>query len=477
MNLFKKALVASAVVASFGANATATVASTPLELSAEGATAGVVPAAQFLSLDIVVGTDHPSASTITLTFDANVDLGTIVGLTSGVTTAIVNNPGAGTGEVDDGTGTGVAVADGLRFSYGTGSFTFDNVTYTDNDQTLGQFDTISFVVNLGNPLTADSAFRIETMNSGTATVLYSGIANVDYSAVTAAGDAIETGTSALSVTVPQFSFGSGLDFDAVINRDNNLLFVDATDIDIANFSVTNDETLAGAILASEFDLDLTGTFTGRTGTEFAFDIDGTAASTTATVTPVSEDGVQQEFVASEIADDGTVSVVTSTFDGGGSTNIVATGNITADFVLTGTTSTITTPGFLPYTIAADLDAGEWVVDATTINVPYFPAGFTGTSSSVHFANESVNSSDVIVSAIDDDGIVHGPLDLGFDLAGNTVTKVTQTAIMSLFGLTESTKLSVTFNIEAEDGDVNAYAFTVSDGGRAQLVTSQQNNNQ
>jgi hypothetical protein len=315
------------------------------------------------------------------------------------------------------------------------------------------------------------------MNSGTATVLYSGIANVDYSAVTAAGDAIETGTSALSVTVPQFSFGSGLDFDAVINRDNNLLFVDATDIDIANFSVTNDETLAGAILASEFDLDLTGTFTGRTGTEFAFDIDGTAASTTATVTPVSEDGVQQEFAAAEISDDGTVSIVTSTFDNAGTVNIAATGNITADFLLTGTTSTVTTAGFLPYTIAADLDAGEWVVDATTINVPYFPAGFTGTSSSVHFANESVNSSDVIVSAIDDDGIVHGPLDLGFDLAGNTVTKVTQTAIMSLFGLTESTKLSVTFNIEAEDGDVNAYAFTVSDGGRAQLVTSQQNNNQ
>jgi hypothetical protein len=464
MNLFKKALVASAVVASFGANATATVASTPLELSAEGALAGVVPAAQFLSLDIVVGTDHPSASTITLTFDANVDLGTITGLTSGVTTPVMNDPAAGEGTVGD-----------LQFSYGTGSFTFDNVTYTDNDQTLGQFDTISFVVNLGNPLTADSAFRIET--TGTATVLYSGIANVDYSAVTAGGDSIETGTSALSVTVPQFTFGSGVDFDGVINRDDNLFFVDTTDIDAANFSVTNDETLAGAIVASEFDLELTGTFTGRTGGEFVFDIDTGAASTPATVTPVSEDGVQQEFAAAEISDDGTVSIVTSTFDNAGTVNIAATGNITADFLLTGTTSTVTTAGFLPYTIAADLDAGEWVVDATTINVPYFPAGFTGTSSSVHFANESVNSSDVIVSAIDDDGIVHGPLDLGFDLAGNTVTKVTQTAIMSLFGLTESTKLSVTFNIEAEDGDVNAYAFTVSDGGRAQLVTSQQNNNQ
>jgi hypothetical protein len=471
MNLFKKALVASAVVASFGANATATVASTPLELSAEGAAAGVVPAAQLLSLDIVVGTDHPSASTITLTFDANVDLGTLTGLSSGVTTPVANDPALGEGVVGD-----------ITFSYGTGSFTFDNVTYTDNDQTLGQFDTISFVVNLGNPLTADSAFRIET--TGTPSVLYSGIANVDYSAVTAGGDEIETGTSALTVTVPQFTFGSGLDFDAVINRDETLSFLpdlgsgnNIAGTDVANFSVTNDETLAGAIVASEFDLELTGTFTGRTGGEFVFDIDTGAASTPATVTPVSEDGVQQEFAAAEISDDGTVSIVTSTFDNAGTVNIAATGNITADFVLTGTTSTVTTPGFLPYTIAADLDAGEWVVDATTINVPYFPAGFTGTSSSVHFANESVNSSDVIVSAIDDDGIVHGPLDLGFDLAGNTVTKVTQTAIMSLFGLTESTKLSVTFNIEAEDGDVNAYAFTVSDGGRAQLVTSQQNNNQ
>ena len=93
--------------------------------------------------------------------------------------------------------------------------------------------------------------------------------------------------------------------------------------------------------------------------------------------------------------------------------------------------------------------------------------------SVHFANETSTAADVIVSAIDDDGEVHGPLDLGVDLAGDTVTKVSQTTIMSLFGLTESAKLSVTFNIDADDGTVNAYAFSNAGDARQALVSSQQ----
>ena len=60
-----------------------------------------------------------------------------------------------------------------------------------------------------------------------------------------------------------------------------------------------------------------------------------------------------------------------------------------------------------------------------------------------------------------------------DLAGDTVTKVSQTAIMSLFGLTDSTKLSVTFNIDADSDEVSAYAYTQADGkGRSEISNSQ-----
>jgi hypothetical protein len=466
MNLFNKTVVASAIVSSFGASAEAIVASSPLVLSAEGVAAGNVAAPQLLSLDIVVGTDHPSASTITLTFDDKVDLAngstSFAGLADGVTNAVTNDPALGLG-----------TAGNLQFSYGTGSFTFDNVTFTNGDQTMGESDTISFVVNLGNPLTANSAFRIESVT--TAEVLYSGIASVDYSAVTAGGDAIETGTSALTTTASQFSFTSGLDFDAIINRDNTAEFTvgsGSTTQDVVDFTYINNKDLLGAIDIGTYKLVLNGNFSDRSDPEFQFELNGNSlpGGSSSSFVDVTDDGVTLDNL--RIFPFAAPNILTATFTGNG-TGIEATGDITADFLII-TATGVTTPGFLPYTIETGVDAGEWVVDATVLNVPYFPVGYTGTESTVQFANESVNSADVIVSAIDDDGVEYGPLDLGFDLAGDTVTTLSESALISLFGLTDATKLSVTFNIDAEDGDVNAYAFSVNEGKRAQLMTSQQN---
>lgn len=75
MKLFKKALLATAVVGAMGAQA-ATISSTPLKLSAEGVALKVTPTAGKLTFDIVVDKDHPSSSVITLKFDKNVELGT-----------------------------------------------------------------------------------------------------------------------------------------------------------------------------------------------------------------------------------------------------------------------------------------------------------------------------------------------------------------------------------------------------------------
>lgn len=120
------------------------------------------------------------------------------------------------------------------------------------------------------------------------------------------------------------------------------------------------------------------------------------------------------------------------------------------------------------------DAGKWIVDATIVNVPYFPVGFEGTDSSIHFANLNSAAVDVIVSGIDGDGEKYGPVNLGADLAKNTVTKVSQTKIMELFELTAATKLSVTFNIDATAGTVNAYAYTQkATQGRTEISTTQQ----
>jgi S-layer protein Slr4 len=454
MNLFKKALVASAIVASFGANATATVSSTPLKLSAEGVAAGNEATNQDLTFDVVVGTLHPAASTITLTFDSTIDLD---GLTGG---AVTNTPANGTG-----------TAGNVTFDYGTGSFTFDNVVVDDNDQTKGEQDSISFDINLGNPLTASSAFRITL---GDTVVDITGAATVAYASETSGGDAIETGSGTVATEVTQFSFATKTAFDGVIDRDDATQFLDATDIDVAVFNYSNNEALGAALAAPTAALKLSASFEDVVAADT---VGSTLAATGATnpATPlvggvttvdlVNEDEISLALLNANSAVDGTVTEITLTFDNTAG-NLNPTGSIEAQMTVDSADLAD------PLVIATAVAAGEWVVDATIINVPYFPVGYEGTSTSVHFANEGAADVDVIVSAIDADGNEYGPLDMGSDLAGDTVTKVSQTAIMSLFGLTDSAKLSVTFNLDANDGVVNAYAFTSSEVGRTEISNSQ-----
>ncbi len=454
MNLFKKALVASAIVASFGANATATVSSTPLKLSAEGVAAGNEATNQDLTFDVVVGTLHPAASTITLTFDSTIDLD---GLTGG---AVTNTPANGTG-----------TAGNVTFDYGTGSFTFDNVVVDDNDQSKGEQDSISFDINLGNPLTASSAFRITL---GDTVVDITGAATVAYASETSGGDEIETGSGTVATEVTQFSFATKTAFDGVIDREDATQFLDGTDIDVAVFNYSNNETLGAALDAPTAALKLSASFEDVVAADT---VGSTLAATGATnpgtplvagvttVDLVNEDEISLALLNANSAVDGTVTEITLTFNNT-SGNLVATGDIEAQMTVDSADLAD------PLVIATAVAAGEWVVDATIINVPYFPVGFEGTSTSVHFANEGAADVDVIVSAIDADGNEYGPLDMGSDFAGDTVTKVGQAAIMSLFGLTESAKLSVTFNLDANEGVVNAYAFTSSEVGRTEISNSQ-----
>ncbi|MEW6983274.1 hypothetical protein AAD001_11550 [Colwelliaceae bacterium 6471] len=454
MNLFKKALIASAVVASFGASA-ATVSSTPEQLSAEGVsignTATVNPA-----IDVVVSTLHPAASTITLTFDSNVEFGAFAAAAGGVVT---NNPGAGTGTSGD-----------IVFSYGTGSFTFDNVVITDGVAADGELDTISFDVNLGNPITAQSAFRININGAG---VVLSGAATVGYSSVDSLDAPIETGTGVIAEEVSQFSFGVGTPFNGVTERVNQVTFAKngtTATSDTLVMQAINDETLSALVVGADLDISLEGNFDD--GLSSLADGHFGATSQRTGIALVAAPDLD------EVNDDDIALTVDNLEIGAGT----ADDNLTLLFTYAAGTIPVTgsidaTATFFAGTDEWEYtgDAGEWKLDATIINVPYFPVGFEGTSTSIHFANETGTATDVIVSAIDDSGNTYGPLDMGSDLAGETVTKVGQTSIMSLFGLTEATKLSVTFNIDADLGDVNAHAYTTSSAGRTEIATSQQNN--
>jgi hypothetical protein len=480
MNLFKKALVASAVVASFGVAAEATVSSTPLALSSEGVAAGNSAANASVVFDVVVGTLHPAASTITLTFDSTVDLNGLVG------GAVTNTPANGTGVV-----AGTAGKGAVGFDYGTGSFTFDNVVVDDNDQTKGEQDTISFDINLGNPLTANSAFRIylgdiATDLGGTPAVDVvdiTGAASVAYSSETSGGDAIETGTGVIATEESQFSFAVKTALDAVIEREDMTDFLPEGTGDLTDslvFVFSNDETLGAALANPTLDLAVSGDFTGLeadanvdTNNDDEVTIATAAtggAAALAAAEAVTNSGDEDELTATianvNLSQTSTVNELTLAFTHDGTGDIAATGDVM-------TTATVDSVDLAdPIAIATNVASGSWEVDATIINVPYFPVGFEGTSTSVHFANEGATDVDVIVSAIDADGNTYGPLPYGMDFAGDTVTKVSQGAIMSLFDITESAKLSVTFNLDANEGVVNAYAFTTDDTGRTEISNSQ-----
>jgi hypothetical protein len=485
MNFFKKALVASAVVASFGAAADATVSSTALELSQEGIAAGNTAGTQALSFDVVVGTDTPSSSVITLTFDSTVDLGALTG------GAVTNAPGTGTGEII----TDAATGDQVIFDYGTGSFTFDNVVVTDNDNTTGAKDSISFKVNLGNSLTAGSAFRVTLGDTvtpvGLATI--SGAANLAYQSTNAAGDVvIENGTGAVAKEVTQFGIAVNTPYDKLINRDDLTKFNDATVADSLVLTYTNQGDLAAALTNTDVVHVIKGNFANLVTADFLTTTVAVAPATVATAltaddasavvsgTAGAEDTLTVTLAAANTALDGSTTITVDFASTIATTVIPSTGELEATITANNTDDS---SAAVVTTLATNASAGEWAIDATIINVPYFPVGYDGVQSTIQLANEGNSLVDVIVTANDKMGNKYGPVNLNTlaayaaGLPAHAVSKVSDVDVMTLLGAPAESSLSITFNVDANEGVVNGYAYTQKAGtGRTEVSTSQQRGN-
>jgi hypothetical protein len=439
--VFKASLLASALALSMGAQA-ATVSSTPLLLSAEGVAQGEVALDQTLTLDVVVDVQHPSASTITLTFDANIDLDDLVG------GAVLNDPASGTG-----------VAGDITFNYGTGSFTFDNVVI---DTTTDGAHTISFQVNLGNPLTADSAFR---MIIAGAAVDISGASTLSYSAKTAASALIETGSGVIAKTSSQFSFVVAEEYDDLIDRLDRTTFITAGVTDALTVTFTNDETMAAALTDVSGTLTLEGDFTD------ALDADFTSASLAAATGTVNatEDEVSYPVVLADVVNtDGTDNDFILTYTKTtGANDIPVTGdiNVVLDLVaVNGDSSTVT---------YGTNDGGQWALDASIVNVPYLPVGY-GLSPNVEIANDASTDASIQVEAFDQYGTQYGPATLSFEAEGKTVTKVSEAHLQAAFGLatTDKRKLSVTFVLDADADKITLAPYYKEGTSRVNVMSDQ-----
>jgi hypothetical protein len=494
MKFYKKALLATAIATTFGANAATIGVNNIQKLSAEGVAAGLQAADAQLIFDVIVEKNHPAASRITLSFDSNVELGDLTECADDTTFgSVVTDPASGNGVCGLLGSFGSPAVDqyALQFDYGTGSFTFDNVLVVDGDATKGETDSISFDVNLGNPLVADSAFRViignSTLDASPSTLSsLKGEAYVNYQSKTADGSAvIETGQGKIADVESQFSFKVNTKFDGIIDRDDLTTFVDGT-VDATKYTFVNNPGLLASIDLDNVYVTYAGNFKS---------VDDAELDTSSVLRP--GDLVAQTYAADvildkagkEVAVEHNLTNVFNDFNTGNSkrsyvgeiefnrdTNVASAIPTTTPTVVTVTfdsTMVGLTKAIDGQVIATDIDGGEWKIDATIINVPYYVINHADTQSNIHMANEADEVADVIVSAIDDSGMEYGPVDLGIDLAGNTVTKIKPAQLKEALGIDDKTrKLSITFNIDGYAQDVAAYAFSQNSFGRSEVSNSQ-----
>ena len=450
MNFFKKALVATAVVATFGASAAViTPSTTILEISKEGIAANIPTPDAGFDLNVKVEANTPAASHLKLTFGADVDLTTAAG---NITGTVTQAPGSST----DGD---------MAITFGTGSFTFDNFAI---DTTTAGAHFVTFDVSLGQPMNIGAAFNV-TFASGM-------VAKASVASYTATdGTVIDSGDGAISQEVDQYTFAVKTKLDKLINRTDDEVFTDATTEDDLVFTVSDDQGLSRAVTtAPTYAIASAGVFTDIITADLAADAGTPTVLLADTIINVA-------LAPADITVDGTKTDVTLTIDPALDATdkvIPATGDVGVSFVVS---STQFTSGSL--VVNTGLDGGEWAVDATIINVPYLPVGYEGTNSTVILANEGSADTDVIVTAIDQDGMTYGPVNLNTDpafaggLPATTVSKVSDTLLMDLLTVPAGTKLSVTFNIDANEGVVNGYAYTQKAGtGRSEVSSSQQRGN-
>jgi hypothetical protein len=462
MNFFKKALIATAVAGTFGVVHAADLTDAVVAHSIQGLE---VTGAADSSVRVIVREQLEAGDLITLVFGEGVD-------TTGLTVDVDGTPNAGD----------------LNIIYGSGTYTLKQ--HADTDLTK---NTLVLEVETGDPVTKDSSFEVSVPAAGyvvakvaQATVTYSAESGLTGDPKDLTGDNV----GLLITTQDQYAATVKTPFNGIIERVNQVtfeskgdLFANASnDADVDDgvlFDITDDQSLLNAVAAAGSELTVKLTANVK---------DYNADMVTATEAVLLQSDKTAVAAGAGAATMGKTSDTVATIVIGADNTAATSANEFEDFyaVLTapsaaGKTLPVTSfdadlefdfGGAAAFKVS-DLDAGEWKLDATVINVPYFPVGYDGTSTSIHLANESASDVDVIVSAIDNNGMVYTGVNLGAKIAGETVTKVSQATIMSLFDITVPTKLSVTFNIDADDGEVNGYAFSSSAAGRAQLANSQQ----
>jgi hypothetical protein len=459
MNLFKKAVLATAIVSVCGSVNAADLTDGTTKYSAQGIEA-TAASASASSVIVIVREQLEALDEVTLQFGLGVTA-------SGVAPSI-------------GAEINVAATSGnIGVEYGSGTYRFQVVSFTAASATVGPKLVLS--VTTGDPVTVDSSFEVSIF-ADDFDLSKTTQATVTYSATDADGNPKDTtGKNSGNLIKTQDQYGGSVktQLDGVIERENQKTFISGgtglspDDEDTLVITLTDDQTLAskasGVLVAAT--VKVTADIDWPATTDYMYTAVSSNSDTAAgyTVNPANKKEltftVTDEATTAGIAGD-----ITLTIDG--NTKVLNGSEYKVSVSVDADTGKATNT---PQAVLTNDVAGEWKVDATIINIPYLPIGFDGTSSIVHFSNTSSSAVDVIVSAVslesDDSNEKYDAVDLGFDLPANSVTKIKQSVFKDLFDLDDETKLSVTFNVNGDSDEVHAYATTKDDVGRTEISAS------
>jgi hypothetical protein len=127
--------------------------------------------------------------------------------------------------------------------------------------------------------------------------------------------------------------------------------------------------------------------------------------------------------------------------------------------------------YLAGSAATPATAFVWKLNGSEINFPYAPIGYSHITTNFEIANSGSDNGEVLLTAFDTMGTPYSA-NLPRLAEGGKLTAITGEGIASLFGLTEGTKLSLTFTTSAPAADIKATGYSVmaDNGGRMTLLS-------
>lgn len=327
----------------------------------------------------------------------------------------------------------------------TGTYRVTTVSTTASGQT-----TTGGVINLGSFTLKASAIAAGAITVEVSTKASNGVTDID-----SASSAGQSRSGTLASAKDQFGdLVVATKFDQTIDVSKMRKAFASGSNDMLSWTASNDTTLAQAATVSKTTLVLHGDFAGLANANFS-----TGKSSTIAYDD-SKKMVTVTYNTSVTNDTLTVTPITGT-----SAVVLNAQKFNVDSTLNYGTNSIETLG-------TAVDAGEWKLNGSVVNIPYMPYS-ANASQIMYVSNSGTQSGDIIVTAFDDAGKSYELGTVGTS-AGGKITKISKLVGDKLaeHGFTGG-KVSITVTVNAPADDITVYAsYNVGGSDRGFVNTSQ-----